>query len=306
MISRRRTAALVVAAVLLATGAAAYLAPSFGANAILYPKRRPMTRQPHQPFEAVEFEGAGVKLKGWWFHAREKRGTVVYLHGVGDNRGSAVGIAAHFVPRGFEVIAYDSRAHGESDGDVCTYGFYEKEDLRRVLDRVTVDPIVVMGVSMGAAVALQAAAEDRRIAAVVAVSAFSDLHTAAAERAPFFATTGSLARAFAIAGRIGRFRVDDVSPLAAAAHITAPTLLIHGDHDDETPPAHSQRIFAALRAPKRLILVPNARHSHVLDAGVWREIDDWLDAALPLPSRPSRAAPIQGAAQRAPAGTGAI
>ena len=68
MISRRRIAALAVVGVLLATGVAAYLAPSFGANAILYPKRRPMTRQPNQPFEAVEFEGAGVKLKGWWFH----------------------------------------------------------------------------------------------------------------------------------------------------------------------------------------------------------------------------------------------
>ena len=306
MSSRRRTAALAVAGVLLALGVAAYLAPSFGANAILYPKRRPMTRQPTQPFEAVEFEGAGVKLKGWWFHAPEKRGTVVFLHGVGDNRGSAVGIAAHFVPRGFEVIAYDSRAHGESDGDACTYGFYEKQDLRRVLDRVTVNPIVVMGVSMGAAVALQAAAQDRRIAAVVAVSSFSDLQTAAAERAPFFATTGSLARAFERAGNIGQFRVDDVSPMAAAAHITAPTLLIHGDHDNETPPAHSQRIFAALRAPKRLILVPNAGHSHVLDAGVWREIDAWLDAALPMPSPPPRTAPNQGGAQRAPAGTGAI
>jgi alpha-beta hydrolase superfamily lysophospholipase len=307
MISRRRTAALAVVGVLLVFGVAAYVAPSFGANAILYPKRRPMTRQPLQPFETVEFEGAAaVKLKGWWFHTREKRGTVVYLHGVGDNRGSAVGIAAHFVPRGFEVIAYDSRAHGESDGDACTYGFYEKQDLQRVLDRVTVNPIVAMGVSMGAAVALQAAAQDRRIAAVVAVSSFSDLHTAAAERAPFFATTGSLSRAFALAGKIGHFHVDEVSPLAAAAHITAPTLLIHGDQDDETPPAHSQRIFAALRAPKRLILVPNARHSHVLDAGVWREIDDWLDSALSKPSEPPRTAPIQGGAPRAPAETGAI
>jgi len=306
MISRRRIAVLVVAGVLLAIGATAYLAPFFGANAILYPKRRPMTRQPHQPFETVEFEGAGVKLKGWWFRAPEKRGTVVFLHGLRDTRGAAVGIAAHFVPRGFEVIAYDSRAHGESGGDACTYGFYEKQDLRRVLDRVTVNPIVVMGVSMGAAVALQAAAEDRRIAAVVAVSSFSDLRTAAAERAPFFATAGGLERAFERAGKIGQFRVDDVSPMAAAADITAPTLLIHGDHDNETPAVHSQRIFAALHGPKRLILVPNAGHSHVLDAGVWHEIDDWLDAALPLPSRPPRAAPVQGGGQRAPAGTGAI
>ena len=71
-----------------------------------------------------------MKLKGWWFHARPARArTVVYLHGVADNRGSSVGIADHFLARGFDVVAYDSRAHGESGGDACTYGFYEKQDL---------------------------------------------------------------------------------------------------------------------------------------------------------------------------------
>ena len=178
------------------------------------------------------------------------------------------------------MIAYDSRAHGESEGDVCTYGFYEKEDLRRVLDRVDAKPIVIMGFSMGAAVALQAAAVDRRIGAVMAVSPFSDLRTVGSERAPFFASKGNISDAFKLAEAEGKFRADDVSPMAAAAHITAPTLTIHGERDDETPPAHSQRIFAALRGPKRLIVVPNADHNHVLDAGVWREIDSWLDAAL--------------------------
>ena len=96
--------------------------PSWAANAILHPQRRPMTRQPDRPFDAVEFDGAGVKLKGWWFHAGEKRGTLVYLHGVSDNRGTSVGIADHFLARGFDVVAYDSRAHGESGGDACTYG----------------------------------------------------------------------------------------------------------------------------------------------------------------------------------------
>ena len=254
--------------------------PSWAANALLHPQRHAVTRQPNRTVDAVEFEGAGVKLKGWWFHAPDKRGTVVVLHGVADNRGSSVGIADHFVARGFDVIAYDSRAHGESEGDVCTYGFYEKEDLRRVLDRVEAKPIVVMGFSLGAAVALQAAAVDRRIGAVMAVSPFSDLRTVGSERAPFFASKGNISDAFKLAEDEGKFRADDVSPMAAAAHITAPTLTIHGERDDETPPAHSQRIFAALRGPKRLIIVPNADHNHVLDAGVWREIDGWLDAAL--------------------------
>jgi len=261
-------------------GAGACMAPSWGANTLLHPQRRPVTRQPNRPFDAVEFQGSGVKLKGWWFHSAEKRGTVVVLHGGGDNRGATVGAADHFVARGFDVVAYDSRAHGELEGDACTYGFYEKQDLRRVLDRASTAPIVLIGISMGAGIALQAAAEDRRVAAVVALSSFSDLRTAAIERAPFFASKGNLAEAFKLAEDAGKFRVDDVSPVAAAPRIQAPALIIHGDHDEETPHAHSQRIFAALHEPKRLILVPNAGHNNVLDAGLWREIDSWLDAAL--------------------------
>jgi pimeloyl-ACP methyl ester carboxylesterase len=115
---------------------------------------------------------------------------------------------------------------------------------------------------------------------VIAVSPFSDLRTAASERAPFFASSGNIAKAFELAEAAGKFRADDVSPMVAAAHIVSPTLIVHGDDDDETPPAHAQRIFAALRARKRLILVPGAGHNHVLDAHVWDEIDAWLDAAL--------------------------
>jgi alpha-beta hydrolase superfamily lysophospholipase len=267
-------------AVLLAIGAAGCMPPSWGANALLHPQRRPMTRQPTRPFDAVEFDGAGVKLKGWWFHAAGPRGTVVVLHGVADNRASSIGVADHFLGRGFDVVAYDSRAHGESEGDACTYGFYEKQDLHRVLDRLATRPVVLMGFSMGAAIALQEAADDPRVRAVVAVSSYSDLRTAAAERAPFFASKGNIADAFRLAEAEGKFRADDVSPMAAAAHVIAPTLIIHGDHDDETPPAHALRIFAALPEPKKLIMVPGATHQHVLDAGVWRDIDAWVDTAL--------------------------
>jgi alpha-beta hydrolase superfamily lysophospholipase len=274
-----RRPALAVAA-LLALAAGGCMPPSWAANALLHPQRTPMRRQPDRPFDAIEFDGAGVKLKGWWFHAGEKRGTLVYLHGVSDNRGTSVGIADHFLARGFDVIAYDSRAHGESGGDVCTYGVYEKEDLARVLDRVATRPIVLMGTSMGAAIALQAAAVDRRVAAVVAVSPFSDLRTAASERAPWFASKGNIAEAFRLAEAEGKFRVDDASPVAAAPRIAAPTLLVHGAKDDETPAVHSQRIFAALHDPKRLILVPNADHNHVIDAQMWRDIDAWVDATL--------------------------
>jgi len=260
----------------------ACMPPSWGAAALLHPSRRPVTQQPKVPFETVDLQGAGVRLEGWWFHApMPRRGTVVYLHGVADNRGSSVGVADHFLARGFDVLAYDSRAHGESEGDACTYGYYEKSDLGHVLDRVSAMPIVLLGSSLGGAVALQTAATDRRVGAVIAISTFSDLRTIVNERAPFFASRSNIADAIRIAEETAKFHVDDVSPMAAASRIEAPTLIIHGERDDETPPAHSVRIAAALHGPKRLILVLGRGHNDCVTGEVWREIDAWLDAQLP-------------------------
>jgi pimeloyl-ACP methyl ester carboxylesterase len=160
-------------------------------------------------------------------------------------------------------------------------GFYEKQDLARVLDSVEARPIVLMGVSLGAAIALQAAADDARIDAVVAAESFSDLRTIATERAPFFLPPAVVQAAFEAAERQARFTIDAVSPELAAARIRVPVMLIHGALDVETPPAHSQRIFAALGGPKKLMIVDGAGHNQSLTPAVWMEIERWLDALLP-------------------------
>ena len=253
--------------------------PSWAANGLLHPGKHPAS-PPARTFEPLELDGAGVRLKGWKFRAEGpvRRGTVLYLHGIGDNRGSSVGIANHFVPQGFDVISYDSRAHGESEGTACTYGVYEKEDLLRILERVEARPIILLGVSLGAAVALQTAAQTKLVSAVVAISTFSDLRSVARDRVPFFASEGNIRKAFALAEAEARFRVDDASPLLAAPAITAPVLMIHGAKDDQTPPVHSQRVYDSLRGPKRLILVPGAGHDDTLGRTVWPQIDEWLRA----------------------------
>ena len=56
-------------------------------------------------------------------------------------------------------------------------------------------------------------------------------------------------------------------------------LYLHGADDDETSPAHSQRVYAALAGPKKLFLVPGAGHNDVLSGGeVWAVIEAWLAA----------------------------
>jgi pimeloyl-ACP methyl ester carboxylesterase len=111
--------------------------PSWGAAALLHPSRKALTEAPPLPAESVEIAGDGVVLKGWLFRAAGERwGTIVYLHGSADNRASVVGVAKRYVPKGYDVLAYDSRAHGDSTGDACTYGYYEKRALARVAGRV--------------------------------------------------------------------------------------------------------------------------------------------------------------------------
>ena len=121
------------------------------------------------------------------------------------------------------------------------------------------------------------AADDPRVATVVAAETFADLRTIATERAPFFFTHGVISRGLALAEWLGQFKVDGVSPVKAAASLTIPVLLIHGDSDRETPPEHSRRVEAALKGPKWLILVPGAHHSESLRGDVWPDIERWID-----------------------------
>ena len=257
-------------------------APAIAAGALLYPSRN--DRLPKTPDGCVvrDFKGAGLVLRGWQCAAvGDSRGTIVYLHGAADNRGSAVGPIARFTQQGYTVIAYDSRAHGQSEGRACTYGYFEKQDLRRVIDTFASSPVVVVGTSLGAAVALQAAAEDERIRGVVAAEVFSDLETIARERAPFFLWDEQILDAFDLAEKWGGFDIDSASPRDAAHRIHVPVLVLHGDADTETLPWHSQRVYESLAGPKRLMLVQGARHNQTLgNAAAWTEIDRWIAAIM--------------------------
>jgi uncharacterized protein len=257
--------------------------PSWGANAILHPGRRAVTQVPPYPHEELTFQGeGGVTLRGWRFRANApRRGVIVYLHGISDNRQSVWGLVSRLMPKGYDVVAYDGRAHGQSGGDACTYGVYEKQDLRRVIDSLGESKVLLFGVSLGAAVGLQEAADDPRVVGVVGVSTFSDLRTVARERAPFIASKSQIEEAFAIAERDGKFKVDEASVVQAAPRIRAPVLLLHGARDRETLPAHSQRVHDALTGPKRLVMVPGAGHANVFNDATWELMTRWM---LALPS----------------------
>ncbi|GAB4322330.1 MAG: hypothetical protein Kow0069_26990 [Promethearchaeota archaeon] len=110
----------------------------------------------------------------------------VLLHGYDSSRGQLDFLKVPLLLRGFAVLAYDQRGHGDSTGDRNDF-LYIMRDLERVLDALSRDRrldagrIVVAGVSMGAGVALTEGYRDGRVRHVVALAAWSDYRTMVAE-----------------------------------------------------------------------------------------------------------------------------
>jgi pimeloyl-ACP methyl ester carboxylesterase len=241
----------------------------------LHPSRRPVPSNPEARNVEVSARD-GIALRAWLLvPATPNGGAVVILHGIADSRASQLGLARMFLDHGYAVLAPDSRAHGESGGDLATYGLLEADDVHRWISWLIDDrqPRHVFGVgeSLGGAVLLESLAIEPRFSAIVADSSFSSFERIArdrvARRLPFPPGIGRILAAPAtwagfLYARL-RYGLDfrAASPEAALARSTTPVLLIHGLADRLTPPEHSQILAARNRRWTELWLVPGAGHT---------------------------------------------
>jgi alpha-beta hydrolase superfamily lysophospholipase len=239
----------------------------------------------------------GVLLRGWLVRPPNPNGSWVLLfHGVADNRVGVTGPSEILLRAGYSVVMMDARAHGASEGPIATYGWLERNDTRAIIDALFVSElypcmtvqwagtagspppcpgpshIFALGESMGAGIALQSAAADSRLEAVVAEASFASLREASYDYAglrwspllgktlfaPFSWTL--LYRGESLAG----FSAAGVSPEKAVAARPFPVLLICDGQDVALPCRHSEMIYAAARGPKQLWVVPSAYHTAAL------------------------------------------
>lgn len=218
----------------------------------------------------------GVRLSCWLVARKKARGTVVYLHGVGDCKIAGVQLSAFLYSKGYNVFLYDSRHHGESGGNYCTYGFFEKHDVSTVIDYLqqredlVAGKIGLFGTSMGAAVAIQAAALDVRIGAVVSEAGFTTLRSIAVDyqrrliKLPWhFLRNVAFARSQKVAG----FKARLVAPIEDIKKLHCPILLTHGTVDTFIDVQHSKDLFAVSPEPKELLLIEGANHNNVWEVG---------------------------------------
>ena len=219
----------------------------------------------------------GVDLRGWKVRVPSPNGDWVLLfHGVSDNRTGLLGQAEFLLRHGYSVLMMDSRAHGESGGDMATYGWNERYDTVALVNALyateKVRHLYALGVSMGAAVALQSAAVETRIDGVVAEDPFADLREVSYDYAglhfsPFLGKTlfrpASIFAMQALASA-GGFDPDDVSPRNAVAERPFRVLLICGTRDTTIPCRHAEQIYRAATGPKQLWIVNGAEHASAL------------------------------------------
>jgi alpha-beta hydrolase superfamily lysophospholipase len=216
----------------------------------------------------------GILLRGWKLRAARPNGDWVLLfHGVADNRMGVIGQATILLQAGYNVVMMDARAHGDSGGELATYGWKERSDTHAIVDALVAadhpQHLFALGESMGAGIALQSAAADLRIEAVVAEAAFASLREASydyagLQRFPWLGRTlfrpGAWAMVYHCEKEAG-FLADEISPEKAVAARRFPVLLICDAGDTTLPCRHSLRIYSAARGPKQLWIVPGAFHA---------------------------------------------
>ena len=219
----------------------------------------------------------GVVLRGWKVRPAKATGDWVLLyHGVSDNRTGMLGAAEFLLRHGFSLVMMDARAHGRSGGEIATYGWKERFDTvaitQALITTESVRHLYALGTSMGGAIALQSAAVEPRIEAVVAEAPFASLREVSYDYAgldisPWVGKTLFWPASFFAmrkAAQLGGFDPDDISPERAVAQRAFPVFLICGSEDRRIPCRHAQRIYSSARGPKELWNVKGAGHAAAL------------------------------------------
>jgi uncharacterized protein len=219
----------------------------------------------------------GLKLSCWFLRQKKKaRGTIIFLHGVGDCKIAGVPFAQSLYQRGFNIFLYDSRQHGESEGYYCTYGFYEKQDVSGVISYLQsrtdtkIGKIGVFGTSMGGAVAILAAAIDHRIAAVISEGTYTSLRVVFVDyQKRIIKLPWHFLRNIALvhSQKLANFKARLVAPIEDIKRLHVPILIVHGKNDTFIKSEYSKHLYDAANEPKQLLLIEGADHNNVWEVG---------------------------------------
>ena len=205
--------------------------------------------------QSVWFNSAdGTRLNGWFFESQSgpEIATIIFFHGNGGNIRNVSWLGQRFAKQGFDVLLFDYRGYGASDGVASAESdLYADGDaaVAFVIDQKNARPerIVLYGHSLGTAIVADVASRGK-FGAVVLESGFSSASSVATAALPW------LPRFLHF---LGKNRFESARKLT---RVTSPILIAHGDPDGTIPTAEARLLYASANEPKQLLIIPGAGH----------------------------------------------
>ncbi len=195
------------------------------------------------------------RVHGWWIPAASANApSLLYLHGAHWSLSHNLARIARLQRMGFAVLAIDYRGFGESDGGLPSeaQAYADAQAAWERLRLLEPDPRrrFLYGHSLGGAVAIELATRESDMAGLIVESTFTSIRDMVDAMG-----YGSLP--------IGALLTQHFDSLTKIPRVAVPVLFVHGTADRYVPAAMSEALYAAARAPKRLLLVENAGHGNV-------------------------------------------
>ena len=249
------------------------------ARATLYNKNEDLKRNTHSSVRSIKYyslDSLSLKANIFLAEAQPAKANIILVHGIRSSKESFTPVALWLNKLGYNAIAIDLRAHGESQGQYCTYGYYEKQDISQLIDYLQEQEHLqgnfgIWGHSLGGAVSLQALATDTRLTFGIIESTYADFKTISKDYGKHYVgfepntlNDYILQRA----GTIAHFPIDQVNPIDFAKRIQQPVLMIHGDNDRQINFTYGKQVYDQLSSKhKDFILVKNAGHNNLHQIG---------------------------------------
>lgn len=250
---------------------------------LTHPKRSPISATPDQAqliYEDITVTTSDqLVIRGWFLPAQQasqitpSQQTIIFAHHYGGARSSdelgSLLFFEQFLTKGYNVIAFDFRNSGLSDGDQTTMGVNEQTDLHAIIDwcnaKIPDGTLVLWGFSMGAAVAINLGWQIDNVVGVIADSSFTDLSTYCLEAfdawVPFTPTVLSYP-VFAVSRYVFGIETTKMSPIQAIAKYQKPVLLIHAHKDALIPVKHATDLYIAADPTYcELCILPSTAHA---------------------------------------------
>jgi len=221
-------------------------------------------------FEDAWFQAAdGARLHGWFVPCDHPRAVALFAHGNAGNLSHRADLFIQLHRLGIAVLAFDYRGYGRSSGVPTESGIIADGRAARtwLAQRAGIpeSEIVLMGESLGGAVAVQLAAESPA-RGLVLENTFTSAPDVAAFHYPWLPVKQLMRTRFDSAAAIGKYH--------------GPLLQFHGDADTIVPFALGRKLFDAANQPKQWVVIPGSDHNDPRTPAFFQALDQFI-ANLP-------------------------